>query len=454
MVSVLALRKHELGLRIARLPREVQTWIQAARTEIDKNAYFSQLRAIEVLTSEFHRRQQALLQKLDPAGDPRSFYSTSVELSLSTARSWKTWDFFREKLDLRHSAHHREPLWVADTIAWNCHRTALDRAVQFGILNSTELREPPLVYCSAEYSPATWVRGTRPIDGRDYALGEARLPIPVIEIPWDCLGSSWQFLALHHEVGHDLEADLKLRPALLDSLRNHLHRYSVPHQRTNVWISWVGEIFADFCALQLAGPAYTDVLMDLLLLPENAVKVFNPADPHPTPYLRILLNCAYIRTLGNASTLKTHAAGIEEQWKALYGEDSGDAELDKLYQDFAVVFEALLDAPLAVLKQHSMRDLIPFAEADDARIRNAMNFFETGFNLPGELPVRHSVSAARQAIGRAVKTGNLTDETCVAIHERVLQYVRDHAPKGLRGGGPDAHEKFIASYADTVFAKG
>ena len=451
--KVLELRKRELERRVSSLPDEVDAWITYTQTEIEKNAYFSQLRAIELLTAEFSRRQSALLKQLDSADDPTAFHRISYQLFDSLAKSQETWTFFREKLNLRHSPKHRAELLVADTIAWDCYRPVLDRAVQFGILNSSELREPPLVYCSSDYSPATWVRRSRPHDGRNYQLGDALLPIPVIEIPWDTLGSSWEFLALHHEVAHDLEADLSLRPDLLSSLIDTLKKNGVPHTRIKIWTQWAGEVVADLCALQLAGPAFTDVLMHLLLLPERLVNGFDPQDPHPTPYLRILLNSAYIRTLGKSPALDQHAAAIEAHWKDIYGEDSGDAELDRFAQDFAHVFPALMDSPLPALCEHTLRDLIPFGDSDDAVIRDAVKFFRTDSNRPSWLPLRHTVSAARLALGEEADAWNLTTDTCVGIHERVIQYVNENAPKGLRGGGPDAHEKYIAGFADKIFPR-
>jgi hypothetical protein len=449
--EIFRLRKQELARRVANLPAEVQAWKTATENQVDQNAHFSQLRAIEVLMDTFVNEQRALLDSLNPAGDAEAFNIGCLNLVRSIIRSQKTWDFFRSKLELRYSPEHKEPLWVTDTIAWDCHRPVLNTAVQFGILDGNELREPPLVYCTAEYSPATWVRGSRPNDGRVYDLGEALLPIPVIEIPWDHLGNAWEYLALHHEVSHDIEADLQLRPVLQNALQQVLSDAGVPPARTQLWLRWEGEIFADLCGLQLAGPAFTEALMHLLLLPADNVKTFNKDDPHPTPYTRILLNAAYIRSLGNTPAIQDHAARIETAWKAVYGDNSGDPALDALTQDFSPVCKALMDTKFPILKGHAVKELMPFGEADDARIRLTERFFRTGMNRPNNLPLRHTVSAARLAVDTAAQAGTLSDEVYTTIHERVIAYVKETAPQGLRGGGPDAHEKFIASFAKRIF---
>lgn len=449
----LSLKKQELTHRVDAVPAEVAAWKQATEAELDKNAHFSQLHAIDVLVRTLVDEQRRLLGAVDPAS-PQAFGEAALAVSRSIIKTQRCWDFFRDKLDLRHAPAHKEPLWVADTIAWDCHRPVMDLAVQLGIVSATRVREPPLVYCTAEYSPATWVRGSRPNDGRSYDLGEARVPIPVIELPWDHLSSAWEWLSLHHEVGHDIEADLGLRPALREKLQQALAAAQVPASRIATWLKWQGEVFADLCALRLGGPAFADALVHLLLLPPGDVKTFDPADPHPTPYPRILLNAAYVRTLGPAQEIQDHAARVEGEWRDLYGPTSGDPELDALSADFPVVFGALMEAALPALKDHRPSELLPFGAADDAAIRGAVKYLRSGMNKPSGLRIRHVPSAARLAVADESAAGTLNDAACAAIHARVLKLVRDSAPLGLlRGGGPGGHDQFIASFARRMFSE-
>lgn len=445
--EALLLRKQELTRRVNNLPLEVAAWRAATQTQVDLNAHFSQLQAIEILTNAIVDEQRAQLTQLDPNGDIGAFNSKSFELIKSLIYAQKAWDFFRDKLDLRFSPVNKDALWTADTIAWNCHRPVMDKAADFGIVDRSELREPPLTYCTAQYSPATWVRGSRPNDGRVYDLGEVLLPIPVIEMPWTNLGNIWEYLSLHHEVGHDIEADLKLRTQLKTTLQIVLSEAGVEQSRIKIWLKWEGEIFADLCALHLAGPAFTEALMQILLLPADKVKNYDEDDPHPTPYLRILLNVAYIRRMGQWQQIQDHAAAIETQWKAIYGSDFPSDDLKNLEQDFERVFEVLMETSYSELKGHSVKELIPFGENDDKNIRSAERFFRTGMNRPNNLPLRHTVSAAKLAISSLARDGTLSDAACDQIQQRVIEYVKETAPGGLRGGGADKHEKFVASFA-------
>lgn len=451
-MSVLAVRKEELGRHVENIPLELAAWQTAAKTVLDMNAHFNQLEAIGTLVNVYVTRQKIAVKGLSVDGDPLLFQQASFALLQDIVRAQRAWDFFRDKLDLRHSPAHKDALWVADTVAFDCHRTTLNTAVAQGILNAAELREPPLVYCTADTSPATWVRGSRPNDGRDYDLGEATVPIPVIELPWDHLGSAWEYLSLHHEVGHDIEADLGLRDTLQTTLKQQLTAGGVPAQRVEMWLAWQGEVFADLCALRLGGPAFVDGLMQLLLLPTAFVKKYQPDDPHPTPFVRMLMNIAYARTLGTSAEISAHADSLAADWRTAYGDSTTNAILDECPKDFPIVFAALMATPLAPLKGQTVASLLPYTVAEDLRIRAAEKYFRTGDNPPIHLPIRHVPGAARLAVKQASTLGTLTPALCQQIHDRVFAYVRQEAPPGLRGAGGVKHQQFIAGFADRMLS--
>jgi len=169
--SVMALRREELRRRVQSLPDEIKAWQERTTTDLDMEAHFSQLAAIAVMLGAFNQQQIDLLEKMNPAGDAAAFEVGAYSLVGSIIRSQRVWNFFRSKLDLRFSPAFKDILWVADTVAWDCYRPVVEEAANQGILNRNELREPPLTYLTAEFSPATWVRGSRPNDGRNYDLG-------------------------------------------------------------------------------------------------------------------------------------------------------------------------------------------------------------------------------------------------------------------------------------------
>jgi hypothetical protein len=455
--TTLALRREELGRRVEALPEEVKRWRVLSTTSLDMDVHFSQLLALEVLVEALVDKQRAALQDLDPEGSPEAFSTAAFDLVQQIIKSQRVWDFFRDKLELRFSPDFRDILWITDTIAWDCYRPVMDRAVAAGIVPAAEVREPPLTYLTAEFSPATWVRGSRPNDGRNYSLGTSTLPIPVIEVPWDHLGNTWELVSLHHEVAHDLEVDLKLRTELLDSLRTALSGAGVPDERIRVWLSWEGETFADLVGIRLGGPPFAHGLMHLLILPSSMVKTYNPSDPHPTHLLRILLNAAYVRTLacGNDAVVAQSEA-IRATWLELYGQPS--SALQPFVADFEHVFNGLTGSPLTALGGRTVNDLIPYTAADDIKIRAAAGYLETGLDAPAplSLPPRHAISGARMAAAAVIERAAADAAYDLAdafgtLNSRLFQLVRDGAPPGLRASdSSDRHKRFIAGFADAL----
>lgn len=456
-LPTLTLRREELVRRIDALPAEVAEWSTRATGQIDMNVHFSQLEALKVFIGALVDKQKALMIGLDPSGDVEAFRSAALQVVDQVIKSQRAWDFFRDKLELRFSPDFKDVLWVADTIAWDCYRPVMDRAVDAAIVPASNVREPPLTYLTAEFSPATWVRGSRPNDGRDYHLGTSLLPIPVIEVPWDHLGNLWELVSLQHEVGHDIEADLGLRPVLLASLQQELVSAGVPKDRVTVWTAWEGETFADFVGLQLGGPPFARGLMHLIMLPSAMVTTYNPEDPHPTHYTRILMNAAYIRTLAPATqAVQDDAAALEAVWTGQY---AATPALVPFEQDFPIVIKALMDTKFPILNDRTVRELMPYTAADDQRIRSAANFLRTNQNAPGpgSMAPRHVASAARLAAADAVSR-SIADPAAPAIsvtlgeiNVRLGQLIHDQAPAGLRAGDVSSpHKKFVASFAELV----
>jgi hypothetical protein len=331
----------------------------------------------------------------------------------------------------------------------------MEEAAVRSIVKHAEVREPPLTYLIAEFSPATWVRKSRPNDGRNYDLGEAELPIPVIEVPWDHVRNSWELLSLHHEVGHDIEADLRLRGPLQKKLLSALQASGkIPDERIRKWLKWQGEVLADFIGLQLAGPAYADMLVNLLILPAEMVTEIDEDDPHPTHYVRILLNTAYIRSMAErtadkefARPLRDHAQSIEDVWIGLYGQKP---ELQAYAADFAIVIEALMGSKYPELKDDTLRDLMPYTTGDDLKIRAMANFLVTGENSPGTMiRPRHAVSAARIAATKLLqsKEGILNLDS---IDRQTSELVDKNRPPGLLGVYPAGRAAAVRRFVDTV----
>lgn len=462
------LRYEEMRRRTAELPREMGDWRKRVTEDADKNAHNSQLQAIASLVGVLLEACGDDLERLgtsltDPEAEAASetpgFDDVALEVTRGMQLAQKTWDFFRDKLDQRFSDGFRDFLWTADTVAWDCHRFGIENAAKASVVELDAVRAPPLTYLEATFSPATWQRGDYPGDGLDRYLGEASLPIPVIQIPWENAANVWDLVVLAHEVGHNLEADLGLRPALRESLLVRLRGMGVSPFREECWMYWLAEVFADLVGVQLAGPTYADVLADLLTLPRDEVILYRRDDPHPTPLLRIPLVADYLETLvpdtlessdtaagERAKALRDQAhdtaARLRRRWETLYGLPKPGSKLADLLGDFAAVHAALMDTALPPLAgvpagggaAGTVRALLPYTAADEYRVSQTASYLDTGEGGTGEVSVRHIASAARRAAASAARdapegelAGRLTE-----IHAGAVRLIRARARPGLR----------------------
>jgi hypothetical protein len=242
------IRAEEIRRRVSALPTEVAAWITRSAPAAPLKIHMTQIQALETLIGRLLDPQLKAVKDL--SGNTVDFPVRVLEIIREVIRAQRIWDFFRSQLSLRFSDDFQKPLWIADTIAWNCHRPVLEAAQAASILTLDRVREPPLTYVVADVSPVTYVRGSAPQDGDRLLLGNAVLPIPVIHVPPDQLLNSWELITVAHEVGHDLETDLGIGDALQKSTETVL-RDAKRDQRLDQWQIWRQELFADLVALQL-----------------------------------------------------------------------------------------------------------------------------------------------------------------------------------------------------------
>lgn len=203
------------------------------------------------------------------------------------------WDFFRGRFLLRRVRGYRRTLDVADELAWECYRPVLE-------LPGSRPKEPPLVGFSRAASPRAHRRGSAyhdllprgGIHTREGRAAAARLPFPVIDVPWHYDSRLPALLTVAHETGHHIEDDCGLG----EELRRRVLAAGLPPDRVAHWERWTGEVFADVCAAVVCGTAYADVLAELLepetppgTAPGTAGADDLPDGPHPPPAIRVRL---------------------------------------------------------------------------------------------------------------------------------------------------------------------
>ena len=139
-------------------------------------------------------------------------------------------------------------------------------------------------------------------------------PMALIEIPYTRLMEKCNLTSILHEAGHEVMVRLGLREILPVMVRAALKRQSAPKEVQEYFALWMSEIGPDFWTFLCSGIAAAGGIREILTLPPAMMYRVSWTDPHPPPWLRVLLNFEWCR--------QTWGTGIwddwEREWLALY----------------------------------------------------------------------------------------------------------------------------------------
>jgi hypothetical protein len=153
-------------------------------------------------------------------------------------------------------------------------------------------------------------------------------PVAVIQIPRERMVGSGIASSLIHEVGHQAAESLELT-ASLRAVLGEKRRMATDTAAWHYYERWISEVLADCWAMGHLGIAATLGLMGVVTLPKYFQFRLDLDDPHPAPYVRVKLSCAF------GSKLYPHP-----QWEKIW----------KVWRTFYPVDE-LPDEKKQVLKQ-------------------------------------------------------------------------------------------------------
>ncbi|WP_243373114.1 hypothetical protein [Geotalea sp. SG265] len=152
--------------------------------------------------------------------------------------------------------------------------------------------EAPPVICFLERSPGAAIRRARTrLPGGDDN------PVAVIQIPRERMIGGGIASSLVHEVGHQGAALLDLVTPLRLELQKKAKTAGQDQIAWRCWDRWTSEIVADFWAVAKLGVTATAGLMTVVGLPRPFVFRVDFEDPHPAPWIRVMLSSAFGQVL-------------------------------------------------------------------------------------------------------------------------------------------------------------
>ena len=244
-------------------------------------------------------------------------------------------------------------------------------------------------------------------------------PVAIVRVPRERMVGHGIASSLFHEVGHQVAALLDVLP----SLRNELQRRGRGHAAEDrlAWHAyerWVSEIVADFWSVSRAGLASTLGLMSVVSLPRWFVFRVNLDDPHPMPWLRVLISAA----IGNALYPHQQWHAIATLWRSMYPSAGLDAERQALVkavlQTLPRFVEMLMHHRPAKLRGATLLNVGRLPDRTPAQLDRLQADWR------GRLePMRNaSPSLVFAVMGQARSRGTLSPEKEAVLLRRMLTY--------------------------------
>ena len=248
---------------------------------------------------EVHRRAHVFLDWLrghglsaSPAEQQRRYWM----LRMTFQDALSQFDLFSEVITQR-SEHHNGVLL-----------SGLDVAAAEALHLPGGFFEGPPVVCSLHRGLGGAIRRAR-----TRLPGGGDNPVALIWIPRERMIGYGIASSLVHEVGHQGAAQLDLVDSLQAELRS-IRRPPRLRAAWDLWHRWASEIVADFWSISRIGIGSTLGLVGLVSLPRGFV--FRPShdDPHPMPWIRVLLSCA----IGDRLYPHPQWRRLARTWRQLY----------------------------------------------------------------------------------------------------------------------------------------
>jgi hypothetical protein len=252
----------------------------------------SQLRVAEDrLLTRLKAAGRAFLPMAHEIGSARKLNASFGELELETSRAYTFFDTYMDVLTQRRAEGLGPLLRGCDVLAWD----SLYRDHP-----ALAIIEPPLVCCDRGFGASTRRESVR-------LPWNVPNPMPLIYIPYSRLKEKYNLTSIYHEAGHEALVRLGLVHVLPKVFRQALHRERRSAVLQDLWALWSSEIGPDFWTFCNCGLASAGAIREILALPPSEAFRVSPTDPHPPPYVRVLLSFELCR--------RVWGRGIWDRWQ-------------------------------------------------------------------------------------------------------------------------------------------
>ena len=272
-----------------------------------------QLNAVEArLKTRLKRAADQHLGTVEELPSARRLNGALGAIEMELSRAFTFFDTYMDVLTQRHTPGLGRLLAGCDVVAW----WAIKRDHP-----ALRIVEPPLVYCDRGFGASIIRESVSLPDG-------VPNPLPLIQIPYSRLKEKYNLTSILHEAGHQALVRLGLVAAIPQAFRAALSRVDASDQMKDLWALWSSEIGPDFWTFCASGVAAAGGIREILALPPGQVMRISWTDPHPPPFLRVLLSFEWCRQQWGRGPWDAW----EHEWRALYPLESATAEARQVLQ--------------------------------------------------------------------------------------------------------------------------
>ncbi|MCB0851793.1 MAG: hypothetical protein KDD63_06215, partial [Bacteroidetes bacterium] len=307
-------------------------------------------------------------------------------------------DIFADAFTQR--SEHEIGLWLA----------GLDELARDALTLQSELYKVPPLICYLDRGHGAAIRRTRA-----RLPGGTSNPVAVIRVPRERLVGSGIAASLVHEVGHQGAGMLNL----IQTMRTSLRAYGFDKRRPwKLFDRWLSEIISDCWGVATLGISATTGLMGVVSLPGYFVFHINPEDPHPFPWIRVMISAQ----VGKILYPSPQWDKLMDLWLELYPMDNIQPDkremIDELIRELPAFAHFLVNHRSSEMNGMSFQTLFPIRERQPEKLRILYQKWKRN----RKLSFRAQPSLAFAVLGQARADGKLSPETENAWLSRLLRW--------------------------------
>jgi hypothetical protein len=200
-------------------------------------------------------------------------------------------------------------------------------------------------------------------------------PVAIIQVPRERMIGSGVASSLIHEVGHQVSSLLNLVPSLSAVMAKKVQEGN----NTTAWKYFnrcISEILSDVWAIGHLGVTATMGLMGVVSLPRYFQFRLDMDDPHPAPYIRVQLSCAF----GNRLFPDRGWDRLWEMWKKFYPKEGLDKEsleiMDAIEIEINPFIEHVINHSTKEMKGKKLFELFPLAERQPGNLKHLFQLWK------------------------------------------------------------------------------